>query len=127
MPRRVINTGEDCTAQITCMVRSLPKPHITWEKEQTNSTGDWKALIIDVPNSRYNVSGPRSSPNVINGSVGSAGPSYVLTVKYVEGRQDFGRYRCRAENKIGVSYSDYIMLTGKRATISIIKCVQINY
>lgn len=104
---------------MVCSMNAFPKPQVTWERQQITDSGElWQPLVVEVPNSRYTVGRLPSQLNAINGSAGmTKAASYMLKVKQVQGPQDFGRYRCRAENKIGVSYSDSIMLTGTKALL----------
>lgn len=109
VPQSIVNTGETYQALITCSVLAFPKPKVSWEKELITTSGSsWQSLIVDSANSRYVIS--RLPTPLHNSSL--LGPSYSLKVKQVQGPQDFGRYRCVAENKYGVSYSDPITLTG---------------
>lgn len=124
MPRTVVNTGETYAAQMSCIVNSYPKPKVTWEKEQnSDGSSSWLPLVADGLNTRFEstkvtataAAAAMGTANTAagNGSVAvPAGPSYVLKVKQVQGPQDFGNYRCKAENKLGVNYSEIIMLTG---------------
>lgn len=118
VPRLVVNTGEGDTAQIACSVQAYPKVKVTWEKEILNANGPQSSVpvVVDVPNSRYEISRQSTSSSLFQGSVNAsaipAGPTFILKIKQVQGPQDFGRYRCRAENRVGVAYSDYITLTG---------------
>lgn len=121
--RTVVNTGETSTAQMSCAVNSYPKPKVTWEKEQnSDGSSSWLPLVADGLNTRFeavkltvaaSVAAAMANTAAGNGSVAvPTGPSYVLKVKQVQGPQDFGNYRCKAENKLGVTYSENIMLTG---------------
>lgn len=119
VPRLIVNTGETYTAQMACSVQAYPKVKVTWEKEVLNPNGPPSSIpvVAEGPNGRYDIPNkPLPPSNVLQGSGNAtatpAGPTYVLIVKQVQGPQDFGRYRCRAENRVGVSYSDYITLTG---------------
>jgi len=121
VPRLVVNTGETYDAQMACSVQAYPKVKVTWEKEIPNENGPQSSIpvITDGPNSRYEVFRQSSISHSLQGSGNSTampvGPTFVLKVKQVQGPQDFGRYRCRAENRVGVAYSDYITLTGSPA------------
>jgi len=123
VPRLVVNTGETYVAQMACSVQAYPKVKVTWEKEILNENGPQTSIpvVTDGPNSRYDVSRQSSTHHPVQGSVNSTampvGPTFVLKVKQVQGPQDFGRYRCRAENRVGVAYSDYITLTGTIYTL----------
>jgi len=118
VPRLVVNTGETYTAQMACSVQAYPKVKVTWEKEVLTPNGPPSStpVVVDGPNSRYDTSRQSATQNTFQGSGNAtsmpAGPTFVLRVKQVQGPQDFGRYRCRAENRAGISYSDYITLTG---------------
>lgn len=119
VPRTVVNTGETSTAQMSCAVNSYPKPKVTWEKEQkSDGSSSWLPLVADGLNSRFEavkltIAAAMANTAALNGSVAvPAGPTYVLKVKQVQGPQDFGKYRCKAENKLGVTYSENITLTG---------------
>ncbi|KAL4135037.1 hypothetical protein QTP88_006703 [Uroleucon formosanum] len=121
VPRLIVNTGETYTAQMACSVQAYPKVKVTWEKEVLTPNGPPSStpVVIEGPNSRYDSSRQSATQNTSQGSGNAtampAGPTFVLRVKQVQGPQDFGRYRCRAENRAGVSYSDYITLTGSPA------------
>lgn len=118
VPRLVVNTGEGDVAQISCSVQAYPKVKVTWEKEILNANGPQSSapVVAEGPNSRYDISRQSIPSSLFQGSVNTsaipAGPTFVLKIKQVQGLQDFGRYRCRAENRVGVAYSDYITLTG---------------
>lgn len=118
VPRLIVNTGETYTAQMACSVQAYPKVKVTWEKEVLTPNGPPSSIpvVVEGPNSRYNSSRLSATQNTSQGSGNAtampAGPTFVLRVKQVQGPQDFGRYRCRAENRVGISYSDYITLTG---------------
>lgn len=119
VPRLVVNTGETYTAQMTCSVQAYPKVKVTWEKEVLTPNGPPSStpVVVEGPNSRYEISRLPPSLNAFQGSGNAStatppGPTFVLKVKQVQGPQDFGRYRCRAENRVGITYSDYITLTG---------------
>ncbi|XP_060855803.1 neural cell adhesion molecule 1-like isoform X1 [Metopolophium dirhodum] len=121
VPRLIVNTGETYTAQMACSVQAYPKVKVTWEKEMLTPNGPASStpVVAEGPNSRYDTSRQSSAQNTFQGSGNAtampAGPTFVLRVKQVQGPQDFGRYRCRAENRVGISYSDYITLTGSPA------------
>lgn len=121
VPRLVVNTGEGDAAQMACSVQAYPKVKVTWEKEILNANGPQSSapVVAEGPNSRYDISRQSISSSLFQGSVNTsaipAGPTFVLKIKQVQGLQDFGRYRCRAENRVGVAYSDYITLTGSPA------------
>jgi hypothetical protein len=121
VPRLIVNTGETYTAQMTCSVQSYPKVKVTWEKEMLTPNGPPSStpVVAEGPNSRYDMSRQLASQNTFQSSGNATamppGPIFVLRVKQVQGPQDFGRYRCRAENRVGVTYSDYITLTGSPA------------
>lgn len=122
VPRLVVNTGETYTALMACSVQAYPKPKVTWEKEILSANGPPSSTTVvpEGPNSRYDTfRQPAATHNSFQGlgntTAMPAGPIFVLKVKEVQGPQDFGRYRCRAENHVGVSYSDYITLTGSPA------------
>lgn len=125
VPRTVVNTGETSTAQMSCIVNSYPKPKVTWEKEQnSDGSSSWLPLVADGLNTRFEAvkltvaaaaAAAAAMANTAAGNVNvtvPAGPSYALKVKQVQGPQDFGNYRCKAENKLGVTYSENITLTG---------------
>ncbi|XP_022177691.1 neural cell adhesion molecule 1-like isoform X2 [Myzus persicae] len=119
VPRLVVNTGETYDAQMTCIVQAFPKVKVTWEKEILTPNGPPSSTPVaaDSPHSRYETTRLPASHNTISGNATTipAGPTFLLKVKKVDGPQDFGRYRCRAENRVGISYSDYITLTGSPA------------
>ncbi|XP_027849832.2 neural cell adhesion molecule 1-like isoform X1 [Aphis gossypii] len=121
VPRLVVNTGEGDVAQMACSVHAYPKVKVTWEKEILNANGPQSSapVVAEGPNSRYDISRQSISSSsfqaLVNTSAIPVGPTFVLKVKQVQGPQDFGRYRCRAENRVGVAYSDYITLTGSPA------------
>lgn len=111
VPKSIINSGETYQAVMTCSVLALPKPKVTWEKELINGNGlSWMPVHVESANSRYTLS--RLPAPTQNSTLVSMGPSYSLKVKQVQGPQDFGRYRCVAENKFGISRSAPITLTG---------------
>lgn len=118
VPRLVVNTGEGDAAQMACSVQAYPKVKVTWEKEIVNANGPQSSapVVAEGPNSRYDISRQTISSSSLQGLVNAStipyGPIFVLKVKQVQGPQDFGRYRCRAENRVGAAYSDYITLTG---------------
>lgn len=126
MPRRVVNTGETYTAQMACSVHAFPKPKVTWEKKTSTSADgseSWQPLSAnDGRDSRYEMTRPLSGSvaamNSGNASTTPPGPTFMLKVKQVQGPQDFGLYRCRAENTLGVSYSEPISLTGTNSIFS---------
>lgn len=94
---------------------------VSWQKEQTdaNRSSSWLAVNTNEHNSRYSMSriASPSAQNVSgNSSVAPTGPSYVLNVENVQGPKDFGRYRCRAENALGVVHSIPISLTGNKGS-----------
>jgi len=102
-----------------CYVHSHPKPKVTWEKEQISASGSssWQPVTADEKNSRHefpklNAAAKSLQRNGGNSSTGQIGQSFGLKVNKVQGLQDFGNYRCKAENKLGTSYSGNILLTG---------------
>lgn len=107
VPRQVVNAGVAHGVEITCIIHSNPKPKVTWEKEQTEDSSkiSWQTLMPE-QNGQYSMQMSKMQTANISH------PTYKLVVKKVQGKQDFGRYRCRAENKIGVTISDPITLTG---------------
>lgn len=111
MPRLVVNTGETYSAHLTCIVSAFPKPKVTWEKE-VNGSSTWKTLVHEGPDNRYEIiRQTNTAVTAANPGTVPAGIGYLLKVKQV-GTQDFGRYRCFAENKIGSTRSEIITLTG---------------
>lgn len=104
----VVNTGETYTAQLVCTVHAYPKVKVTWEKEQANEDGlvSFTQLSTDNINKQYELFRPKDNSS-------KSGYNHGLKIKSVQGPKDFGRYRCKAENKIGYAYSPYITLTGK--------------
>lgn len=123
--QRVVNTGETYTAQMACSVHAFPKPKVTWEKKQSSADGSesWQLLNTnEMRDSRYEMTRqPSNVAAVLNSGNASAtppGPTFLLKIKQVQGPQDFGQYRCRAENTLGVSYSEPISLTGTSSLLS---------
>jgi hypothetical protein len=115
VPRPVVNTGETYPAVLTCTVNSFPKPKVSWEKEMiaADNSSSWKQLVNDASNGRYEfIRQMNAAVAAGNGSAVPAGTNYILKVKRVESSQDFGRYRCIAENRVGSTYSELITLTG---------------
>lgn len=110
----IVNTGETYTAQIVCTVHAYPKVKVTWEKEQINEDEStaFMQLATDNPSGRYETFRPKEVvQSSENASMVSPGHSHGLKVKRIVAK-DFGRYRCKAENKLGSAYSDFITLTG---------------
>lgn len=72
--------------------------------------------MFEDKNNRFEIFRPTNvaaAATTVNGSVPiPPGSSYVLKVKQVQGPQDFGDYRCKAENRLGATYSENITLTG---------------
>lgn len=115
VPRLVVNTGETYTAVLTCIVHSFPKAKVTWEKEIIGANGSsmWKKLVNEDSNGRYEFfRQPNPAAAAGNRTTVITGTNYIMKVKQVMGPQDFGRYRCSADNRVGNSYSDLITLTG---------------
>lgn len=119
--RHIVNTGETYSANLYCTVHSHPKPKVSWDKQTIlNDASSWQPIAVDNPqSSRYEAfKVPANSTGLQgtgNGSSLPAGPNYALKVKRVEGQRDFGNYRCKAENKLGITYSEPILLTGMSA------------
>lgn len=119
--RRVVNTGETYTAQLACNIHAFPKAKVTFEKMQTTAAGEssWQPLAFEDKNNRFEIFRPTNAAATaaaVNGSTAILpGSSYVLKVKQVQGPQDFGNYRCKAENRLGATYSENITLTGTPA------------
>lgn len=114
VPRLIVNTGETYPAILKCTVNSFPKPKVTWEKEIIASNqSSWKQLINNESNGRYEfIRQPNTAIVAGNGSTVPAGTNHIMKVNNVQGPQDFGRYRCLAENRVGLTYSEPITLTG---------------
>lgn len=117
--QNVVNTGETYTADIWCYVHSHPKPKVTWEKEQLSMVGPatWQPINTNEKDSRHEIPKPSAAAKSLqrnggNSSTGSVGQGFGLKVKKIQSLQDFGNYRCKAENKMGTSYSNNILLTG---------------
>lgn len=112
VPKSVVNTGETYNAHLLCNAQSRPKSKVTWEKEQLSADGSsrWEPVVTDTANKRYTTKG-------------SGGQNFALVVNSVSGQSDFGNYRCRAENKVGVTHSGNILLTGTKIAREIRKIV----
>lgn len=111
----VVNTGETYTAQLICTVYSYPKAKVTWEKEQINADGSssFVQLSMDNLNKQYESFRPKDiSQGLRNASSVPVGHNHGLKIKQIQSPKDFGRYRCKADNKLGHAYSEYITLTG---------------
>lgn len=111
MRQPIVNTGETYDAQLICSVLAFPKVKVTWEKELINENGSSSFIQLPTDNAQkqYETFRPKEP---IQNSVNSTEVSYGLNVKRIKSSNDFGRYRCKAENKLGQAYSDYITLTG---------------
>ncbi|XP_050426130.1 contactin-5-like isoform X2 [Adelges cooleyi] len=120
VPKATVNTGETYSAILTCTVRSHPKPKVSWEKDQVPIQAQ-PTVQGSADGSRYEIN------RQLGGGYGN-GNSYQLKIKHIRPTDDFGKYRCRAENKYGVVYGEDIVLTGTPAkpTLEITKVMDSN-
>lgn len=90
--KNIVHTGESIESEMTCIVSAYPEAIITWYKDDREITHKKGSIVMH------------------HGIMKGNKTKHVLKILHTS-MQDFGRYECRAQNRIGQD-KEIILLTG---------------